>query len=108
LKWPSGALGRSRSFRYIYDYSDAWWHKVKIEKTVELDVPIARGICIGGENACPPEDIGGVPGYEEFLAIMADPSHPEHDERKAWIGGDFDPKAFSIEETNRRLTPEVY
>lgn len=102
------ALGRSRTFRYIYDYGDAWWHKVKVEKTVALDVPIALAICVGGENACPPEDIGGAPGYEEFLEIMADPEHPERAEQKAWIGRDFDPKEFSVEETNRRLTPEVY
>jgi hypothetical protein len=102
------ALGRSREFRYIYDYGDAWWHKVKVEKTVALAVPIALAICVGGENACPPEDIRGAPGYEEFLEIMADPEHPEHAEQKAWIGRDFDPKQFSVEETNRRLTPEVY
>ena len=69
---------------------------------------IALAICVGGENACPPEDIGGAPGYEEFLEIMADPEHPEHAKQKAWIGRDFDPKQFSVEETNRRLTPEIY
>lgn len=102
------ALGRSRSFLYVYDYGDNWCHKVKVEKTVALEVPIARAVCIGGENACPPEDIGGAPGYEEFLEIMADPDHPEHEQQKEWYGHDFDPKSFSIEETNRRLAPEAY
>ena len=67
-----------------------------------------RAVCIGGENACPPEDIGGAPGYEEFLEALADPAHPDHAEQKAWIRRDFDPKEFSVEEANRRLTPEVY
>ena len=27
---------------------------------------------------CPPEDVGGPPGYEEFLAALADPGHKRH------------------------------
>jgi hypothetical protein len=102
------ALGARKTFVYIYDYGDNWRHKVKVEKVVSLDAPIEQAICIGGENACPPEDIGGAPGYEEFLEVLADPAHPEHAEQKAWIGRDFDPKEFSVDEVNRRLTPEVY
>jgi len=102
------ALGRSKSFRYIYDYGDAWWHKIKVEKLVDLDVPMSRAICIAGENACPPEDIGGAEGYEELLEIIADPTHPEYSEQLALFGSGFDPKEFSLEETNRRLGPEAY
>ena len=70
--------------------------------------PISRGVCIGGENACPPEDVGGAPGYEDFLAALADPNDPEHDSLKEWIGGSFDPAAFDVAEVNQRLTPEEY
>lgn len=62
-------------------------------------------ICVGCENACPPEDIGGAPGYEEFLETMADPEHPEHAEQKAWIGRDFDPKEFSSKKSTVGLRP---
>lgn len=97
------ALGAKKTFTYVYDYGDDWRHKVKVEKVVTLDVPIERGVCIDGENACPPEDVGGPPGYEEFLAALADPEHPEHWDLKEWIGGSFDPAAFSVDEVNERL-----
>ena len=98
------ALGAKKTFTYVYDYGDDWRHKVKVEKIMTLDTPIDTGMCIGGENACPPEDVGGPPGYEEFLAALADPKHPQHRDLKQWIGGSFDPTAFSVAEANERLT----
>ena len=77
---------------------------MKVEKIVALEAPIDAGVCIGGENACPPEDVGGPPGYEEFLAALADHKHPEHRDLKKWIGGSFDPTAFSVAEVNERLS----
>ena len=53
---------------------------------------------------CPPEDCGGIWGYADFVAAMADPKHPEHDHLKEWNGGDFDPEAFDLAEVNRVLT----
>ena len=50
--------------------------------------------CIDGARARPPEDVGGVPGYERFLAIIADPDDPEHADTKRWCGGHFDPEWF--------------
>jgi hypothetical protein len=96
-------LGAKKTFNYVYDFGDDWRHKVKVEKIVTLDEPRTSGVCVGGENACPPEDVGGPPGYEEFLAAMADPKHPEHRNLKQWIGGGFDPTAFSVAEVNERL-----
>jgi hypothetical protein len=97
------ALGARRTFQYVYDYGDNWVHKVKVEKIVTPKEPIERALCIGGENACPPEDVGGAPGYEEFLEALADSNHPEHAEQNRWIGRPFDPRAFDLEEINRRL-----
>ncbi len=99
------ALGRRQSFVYVYDYGDNWQHKVKVEKIVALDAPISKAVCIAGENACPPEDVGGAPGYEEFLEALADPTHSEHDMLKEWIGRPFDPKAFDLTEINNRFSP---
>lgn len=96
-------LGARKTFVYVYDFGDDWRHKVKVEQIVTMDKPITNGVCIGGENACPPEDVGGPPGYEEFLAAMADPKHPEHRELKKWVGGSFDPAAFNVAEVNERL-----
>ena len=98
------ALGARRTFQYVYDYGDNWFHKVKAESVVMPAEPIAYALCIGGENACPPEDVGGAPGYHEFLEALADPNHSEHEHFKTWIGRPFDPSAFDIDEVNRRLT----
>ena len=69
---------------------------------------MAGRLRIGGENACPPEDVGGAPGYEEFLDALADLDNSEHDELKAWIGSSFDPTAFAVANANQRLTPEMF
>jgi hypothetical protein len=58
---------------------------------------------VKGKGACTPEDVGGIWGYAEFLKAIADPSHPEHEEFKEWVGGDFDPQLFDIEEVNGML-----
>ena len=56
-----------------------------------------------GANACPPEGVGGYPGYAEFLEVMADPRHEVHAQMLTLTGGAFDPKAFDLAEINRRL-----
>lgn len=60
-------------------------------------------VCLVGEGACPPEDVGGAPGYAEFLQAIADPEHPEHGDMRAWIGRPFDPNAFDVQEAQERL-----
>ena len=56
-----------------------------------------------GKRSCPPEDVGGIDGYAEFLAALRDPKHSEHDSYKEWCGAGFDPKAFDSELTNVEL-----
>jgi hypothetical protein len=63
----------------------------------------AAVVCVAGENACPPEDVGGPPGYFEFLTAIRDPTHQEHANLLRWIGGSFDPTAFDLAEVNARL-----
>ena len=59
--------------------------------------------CLGGENACPPEDLGGPGGYEDFMEAIADPAHADHDEELEWIGGSFDPARFDLDAVNAAL-----
>jgi hypothetical protein len=56
-----------------------------------------------GENACPPEDIGGPHGYAKFLEAITDPEHEEHEPCFRWIGGVWDPKGFEVNRINREL-----
>jgi len=97
------ALGGSASFTWIYDYGDYWAHKVKLERIVDLGVPLETEMCITGRNACPPEDIGGAPGYEEFLEAIRDPQHPEHQAMLQRCGGTFDPGEFDPMKAQERL-----
>ena len=60
-------------------------------------------LCVGGANACPPEDVGGPYSYPEFLAAIADPGHPDHDEMLEWIGGSFDPVVVNYDAIDQRL-----
>jgi pRiA4b ORF-3-like protein len=90
-------------FTYTYDFGDNWQHKVLIERPRR---PLEAGrypTCIAGERNCPPEDCGGPWGYKDLLAVLADPAHPEYSERVEWVGEDFDPAEFAIEEANARL-----
>ena len=97
------ALAGARTFDYIYDYGDAWWHHVTILERTRFEGPLDSPWCLDGANACPPEDVGGIPGYEHFVQVMADPSHPEHEHMMQWYGGPFDPAAFDVNEVNQRL-----
>lgn len=95
-------LAGLKTFRYTYDFGDNWIHKIKVEKTLQsAGAPAVQ--CTGGANACPPEDIGGVWGYAHFLQVIADPSHPEHEEMLEWHDGPLDPSAFDLAGINARL-----
>jgi hypothetical protein len=88
---------------YEYDFGDSWEHEVALEKIVEAEKGVYYPRCLAGENACPPEDVGGVWGYADFLKAIADPDHEEHESSLEWVGEDFDPKEFDLEYVNKRL-----
>jgi hypothetical protein len=74
-----------------------------VEKTSLPDPDVKYPICIKGKRACPPEDVGGILGYEYFLEAVNDPDHEEHDMYLDWQGFEFDPESFDIEEINLAL-----
>ena len=90
-------------FDYTYDFGDDWEHRIVIEKPRPVVPGQFYPACVAGKRAGPPEDCGGVPGYEELIEIMKDPAHPEREERLEWIGGEFDPEAFSLPEINAAI-----
>jgi hypothetical protein len=87
---------------YLYDFGDYWEHYVQINKEIEID-RLLNPMCIEGEGACPPEDVGGTHGFEEFKAIMRDKSHPERDSYIEWCGSEYDPDLVEISEINKGL-----
>lgn len=93
--------------RYVYDFGDNWRHTLIVEE-VSAPEPGARyPRCLAGARACPPEDVGGPGGYQDFLAAIADPAHEEHGEYTEW-GGGFDPTGFDLAVTNQALQPQVW
>ncbi|MCL6582872.1 MAG: plasmid pRiA4b ORF-3 family protein [bacterium] len=88
---------------YEYDFGDNWEHELVIEKILPLSETVRYPICVAGQRACPPEDCGGIQGYKHFLEAIQNHDHPEHDEMLDWIGGDFDPEAFDLDEINRKI-----
>ena len=88
---------------YEYDFGDGWEHDVVLETIGEPGAGLRYPRVIDGKRACPPEDVGGVPGYEEFVAVLRDPMHDEHQGMLAWAGGRFDPEEFDLIDVNDRL-----
>lgn len=90
-------------FAYTYDFGDCWEHTIAFEKSEPAVEGEAYPVCTAGKRNCPPEDCGGVWGYQEFLAILADPTHPQYAEQREWIEEDFDPDEFNRELANTVL-----
>lgn len=88
---------------YEYDFGDSWQHVVKIEKRTGGSDPEAPPRCVGGENAAPLDDVGGIYGYYEWLAALRDSAHELHEQAIEWFGEDFDPVRFDLATANRRL-----
>jgi hypothetical protein len=79
---------------YEYDFGDSWEHEVVLEDVVPRTAGTKYPVCLDGARACPPEDCGGIPGYEEMLAVLSDPRHKEHEQTREWVGGRYDPSEF--------------
>jgi hypothetical protein len=83
---------------YEYDFGDGWEHEIKVEASYRAPL-----FCIDGVGACPPEDSGGPWGYAHMLQVRADPTHPEHEEVREWLGDGFDPNAFDPKDVNATI-----
>jgi hypothetical protein len=87
---------------YQYDYGDSWNHVIVVEKVL-ADGDAQLPTCVDGARACPPEDSGGAWGYSEKLEVLADPNDPDYEDVREWMGKDFDPEKFSVDDVNRQL-----
>ncbi len=90
-------------FRYEYDFGDSWEHEVLLEKILPVEAGVQYPRCLKGKRACPPEDCGGVWGYETMLEALADEDNPEHEMYVEWLDGEFDAEEFDLESVNRAL-----
>jgi hypothetical protein len=103
--WPDGPLDArkarlndvvedtgAKSLRYLYDFGDGWDHTIKIEKLIDSEPGVRYPRLLEAIGRCPPEDVGGPPGYAETLEAIADPKHERHEDCREWMPENFDPK----------------
>jgi hypothetical protein len=94
-------------FTYVYDFGDDWEHQILVEKIAPADPSMTYPACTGGRRAAPPDDCGGIWGYQDLIEVLADPAAPGHAERLEWLGlddaGEFSPATFDPEQVNARL-----
>ena len=95
--------GRRFAFKYEYDFGDGWEHEVLFEGCPSPEKGKKYPICLEGERACPPEDIGGVWSYAEFLEAITDPQHEEHESFLESCGGSFSPDVFDPATATRQM-----
>jgi hypothetical protein len=95
-----------KRFAYVYDLGDSWEHTIQIEKLLTAEPAASYPRFVDGALHCPPEDVGGIPGFYAFLDAISDPEHPDHDDQIDWYGATFDPyelDAGRIHEALRRI-----
>jgi len=95
---------------YVYDFGESWAHRLTLENAnYQLREDDCEISCLEGERACPPEDVGGPPGYEEFCKILRNPKSRQHASMVAWstgvqpTAGKFDPEYFDGDAVNEML-----
>ncbi len=94
--------GSRFQFIYKYDFGDGWEHEVLFEGCLRAETGGRYPICVEGERSCPPEDVGGIGGYDEFLEVIADPKHEQHNDFVEW-GGKFDSEMFDAVKATKKM-----
>lgn len=108
--WADGPMDASKStllnvledtgvktLKYLYDFGDGWEHTVKIERIGDALPGIDYPMLLDAKGRCPPEDVGGPPGYEEMLKVLANPKHESYAEITEWLDASFDPQKLDVQ-----------
>jgi len=75
-----------QSVLYEYDFGDGWEHEVLLEGILLKEKGVKYPHCLAGDGVCPPEDCGGVQGYENLLEVLRQPDHEEYESTVTWLG----------------------
>lgn len=97
----SQALGWRRSFLYRYDFGDSWEVQARLLERVagDMDAPEV----LDGAQAGPPEDCGGIPGFQDLKKILANPKHPDYEDMRTWAPQGYDATKFSAQTMTNKL-----
>ena len=93
---------------YEYDFGDGWEHEVILEKIIPSENKIIYPQCVDGKMNCPPEDCGGIGGFENMLYVLKNPDDEEYEGYIEWLGDDYDHAYFNVNETNEDLKLKNY
>ena len=100
-------LQTGNGFEYMYDFGDSWQHSITVESSRDIDKDDSNAGRVwveSGQRACPPEDAGGIWGYQDSLNDLEDnPYSEEAKEFREWVGPDFDPECFDRRAANAAL-----
>ena len=102
-KLTSLKMKKGDEILYVYDFGDGWEHKIELEASIPKNEELFYPCCMEGKRACPSEDSGGPFGYLEKLKMLKNKKHPEHEEIIEWMGEDFDPEYFDLNEVNTNM-----
>ena len=94
--------GAKLQMGYEYDFGDSWQHAVILEAVTESEPGVKYPRCVDGERACPPEDVGGVYGFADYVEAITDKKHSEYRDYLDW-NGPFDPAKFNAATATRRM-----
>jgi hypothetical protein len=83
---------RNDTALYEYDLGDDWHHTVRLVDAVRRDFKLRYPRRAGGEQACPPEDLGGIHGWGEIVAGLA--AGRLDKEPRARLPRDYNPARF--------------
>ncbi len=94
-----------QKFTYIYDFGDSWEHSITLEKIIPTNTTFPA--LLAGKGACPPEDCGGIWGYDEMKEVLKDPKNEEYTDYAEWLGLEkgetWDAAHFEIEPLRLRM-----
>lgn len=91
-------------FDYLYDLGDGWEHEIEILSVRKRKAGDRAPFVLSGKNACPPEDCGGISGYENILELLDDEDSSDRRELIKWQGTDWwDYSKFSLKTANDRV-----
>jgi len=63
---------KGKTIEFEYDFGDSWEHVIRLSSIDDYAEGEKKEIqFLGGKRACPPEDCGGIWGYEDLCAIVA-------------------------------------
>ncbi len=97
-------LAKNQKIVYVYDFGDSWTIEISLINVFEDSDMNNYPLCTGGARHAPPEDSGGVTGYEMALELIRTKEKRNYTLITEWYGNTFDPEEFSVDEVNQKLS----